>query len=171
MVKTSAIFFDRDGILIKTKIVNQNPVAIKSAKEMILNKGIIDICKKISKKYHLFMVTNQPDVSRGINTKKNVKEINSYLKKKLKLKQIYVCFCSDNSCNNRKPNPGMLKKAIKTYSIDVKKSYMIGDRWKDIIAGQRSKCKTILLNKKYSEKHKCRPDYTIRNLKDILKII
>ena len=70
MVKTSAIFFDRDGILIKTKIVNQNPVAIKSAKEMILNKGIIDICKKISKKYHLFMVTNQPDVSRGINTKK-----------------------------------------------------------------------------------------------------
>ena len=44
----------------------------------------------------------------------------------------------------------MLKKAIKTYSIDVKKSYMIGDRWKDIIAGQRSKCKTILL-KKYSK--------------------
>ena len=113
MVKTSAIFFDRDGILIKTKIVNQNPVAIKSAKEMILNKGIIDICKKISKKYHLFMVTNQPDVSRGINTKKNVKEINSYLKKKLKLKQIYVCFCSDNSCNNRKPNPGMLKKQLR----------------------------------------------------------
>ena len=124
MVKTSAIFFDRDGVLIKTKIVNAGKlVAIKSAKEMILNKGIIDICKKISKKYHLFMVTNQPDVSRGINTKKNVKEINSYLKKKLKLKKIYVCFCSNNICNNRKPKPGMLKKAIKTYSIDVKKLY------------------------------------------------
>ena len=65
----------------------------------------------------------------------------------------------------------MIKKAIKTYSIDVKKSYMVGDRWKDIVAGKRSKCNTILLNKKYSEKNKCKPDYTIRNLKDILKIV
>ncbi len=171
MVKTPAIFFDRDGVLIKTKIVHQNPVAIKSVNEIIINRGIIDICKKMRKNYHLFMITNQPDVSRGDNTKKNVNEINSYLKKKLKLKKIYVCFCSNNTCNNRKPNPGMIKKAIKTYSIDVNKSYMIGDRWKDIVAGQKSKCKTILLNKKYSEKHKCKPDYTIRNLKDILKII
>lgn len=171
MVKTPAIFFDRDGILIKTKIVNQNPIAIKSINEIIMNNGIVDICKKISKSYYLFMITNQPDVSRGNNTKKNVNEINSFLKKKLKLKKTYVCFCSNNACNNRKPNPGMIKKAIKTYSIDTDKSYMIGDRWKDIVAGQKAKCKTILLNKKYSEKHKCKPNYIIRNLKDILKIL
>tara|TARA_B100000989_G_C19364796_1_gene394830 strand:+ start:237 stop:752 length:516 start_codon:yes stop_codon:yes gene_type:complete len=171
MVKTPAIFFDRDGILIKTKIINQNPVAIKSINEIVINRGIINICKKLNKNFYLFMITNQPDVSRGNNTKKNVNEINSFLKKKLKLKKTYVCFSSNNTCKDRKPNPGMIKKAIKTYSIDAKKSYMIGDRWKDIVAGQRSKCKTILLNKKYSEKNKCKPDYTIKNLKDILKIV
>ena len=54
---------------IKTKIVNQNPIAIKSMNEIIMNNGIVEICKKLSKSYHLFMITNQPDVSRGNNTK------------------------------------------------------------------------------------------------------
>ena len=87
MVKTPAIFFDRDGILIKTKIINQNPVAIKSINEIVINRGIINICKNLSKSFYLFMITNQPDFKRKNNTKKNINEINKYIKKKIKPKK------------------------------------------------------------------------------------
>ena len=65
----------------------------------------------------------------------------------------------------------MIKKAAKEFNIDLNKSYMIGDRWKDIISGNKAKCKTILIKKKYSEVAKCKPNYIVKNLGKILKII
>ena len=65
------------------------------------------------------MITNQPDFKRKNNTKKNINEINNYIKKKLNLKKIFVCFCDDDSCPNRKPNPGMIFKAKKIYNISL----------------------------------------------------
>ena len=60
--------------------------------------------------------------------------------------------------------------AKKNFNIDLKNSFMIGDRWKDIDAGNSAKCKTILIDKNYNEKIKTKPDYTISSFWELKKI-
>lgn len=172
MVKNKkAIFFDRDGTLIKTKYSKDNkPLAIKSINEIKIFPSVKKILKSLKDEYLIFIITNQPDVQRKKNTKRNVIEINNYLKKKLPIKNIYTCFCSDKKCKYRKPNPGMMLDASKKYKVDLKKSYVVGDRWKDVDAGHNAKCKTIFINKKYNEKLKKKPSFTIKYFYEISKI-
>ena len=171
MKKNKAIFFDRDGVLIEAPIVDGKPKSSKYLNQIVLCKNIKEICEKYKNSYLLIMVTNQPDFKRGINTKKNIEIINGYLKKKLKLDDVFVCYSDDERCFNRKPNPGMILDAQKKYNIDLKKSYLIGDRWRDIGAGNKAKCKTIFINKNYNEKNIFKAKYTINKIKEILKII
>lgn len=170
-IKKAAIFFDRDGVLIDAPLINKIPTSVQTIKDIKLCKNILEICNHYKNSYYLIMVTNQPDYSRGVNSKKNIIGINNFLKKKLNLDMIYVCY-SDNDKNiDRKPNPGMLLKAKKKYKINLKKSFMIGDRWRDIGAGNRAGCSTIFIDRNYSEKLIYKPNYSIRELKDIFSII
>ena len=171
VIRKKAIFFDRDGTLIKSNLSSdKKPIAIKNLSELKLFPSVKKILKKLNKEFLIFIITNQPDVYRGINTKKNVIEINNYLKKILPIKKIYTCFCSSKNCIFRKPNPGMMIDASKKYNIDLKKSYVVGDRWKDIDAGHKVRCKTIFINKDYEEKLKEKPAYTIRYFSEIERI-
>ena len=117
------------------------------------------------------MITNQPDVSRKKVSKSKVEKINIFIKKKLKLDDVYVSYSDNDKSILRKPNPGMIIKAAKKYKINLKKSYLIGDRWKDIDAGKKVLCKTIFINKNYNEKLNMRPDYKIKKFKEILNYI
>lgn len=169
--KRKAVFFDRDGTIIKTKISKNNkPIAIKNLNECKIFSSTKKIFEKLKKNYLIFIITNQPDVARKKNSKKNVIEINRYLKNQLPIKRIYTCYCDSNKCKYRKPNIGMLKDAEKKYKINLNKSFVIGDRWKDIEAGKRAKCKTIFIDKKYNEKLKSKPNYSIENLAQLKKI-
>jgi D-glycero-D-manno-heptose 1,7-bisphosphate phosphatase len=170
-IKEAAIFFDRDGVLIEAPLINKKPTSVQSLKHVKLCKNILEICQYYKKNYYLIMVTNQPDYSRGVNSKKNIININNFLKKKLNLDMIYVCYSDNEKCIDRKPNPGMLLKAKKKYKINLKESFMIGDRWRDIGAGNRAGCRTIFIDRNYSEKLIYKPNYSIRKLKDILLII
>ena len=170
-IKEAAIFFDRDGVLIEAPLINKKPTSVQSLKDVKLCKNILEICKYYKKKYYQIMVTNQPDYSRGVNSKKNIVNINNFLKKKLNLDMIYVCYSDNEKCIDRKPNPGMLLKAKKKYKINLKKSFMIGDRWRDVGAGNRAGCRTVFIDRNYSEKLIYKPNYSIRKLKDILLII
>ncbi len=172
MVKRKAIFFDRDGVLIHAPVTSNNkPISIKKLKELKFTKNIVQICKILKQRYLLFMITNQPDFERKNNTKKNIIEINQFIKKKLYLKKIFVCYSKNDSCPNRKPNPGMILKAKKLFNISLKDSYVIGDRWRDIGAGKKAGCKTIFINRKYNEKNPYKPDFTIKSNEKILKIL
>ena len=134
-------------------------------------KGSKEVINKLSKKYLILIITNQPDVSRGKNTRQNVIKINLKLKNVLKIDDIFTSYSSDDRNFMRKPNPGMIYLAKKKYKIKLEKSFVVGDTYKDILAGQKAKCQTILLKKKYNKFQKYKPDYVIKNLKDILKII
>ena len=171
MIQNSAIFFDRDGVLIEAPIINGLPKSSKKLNEIKLCDGIISVCQYFKKKYKLIMITNQPDFERGLNSKKNILEINSFLKEKLSLDDIYVCFSDDDKSFDRKPNPGMLVKASQKHSIKPKTSYFVGDRWKDVEAGKKFGCKTIFIDRKYDEKLRIYPDYVIENIKEIFDII
>ena len=113
MVNNKAIFFDRDGVLIEAPTIRRLPKSAQILSEVKICKGIEKFCRFYKKKYFLIMITNQPDFSRKKNTKKNINEINNYLKKKLRLDCMFTCFCANNKCENRKPNPGMILKGKK----------------------------------------------------------
>ncbi|NQT84637.1 HAD-IIIA family hydrolase, partial [bacterium] len=66
--------------------------------------------------------------------------------------KVYVCVHNDgDNCDCRKPKPGMLLQAAQEWNIDLAGSYMVGDRWKDIEAGERAGCTTILVRSPFSE--------------------
>jgi D-glycero-D-manno-heptose 1,7-bisphosphate phosphatase len=103
--------------------------------------------------YLLIVVTNQPDVARGKQTKEAVEEMNTLLASHLPIDDMYVCY-HDNAdhCDCRKPAPGLLLRAAKKHKIDLSKSFLIGDRWSDIEAGHRAQCRTLFINNGYAEK-------------------
>ncbi len=170
--KKKAIFFDRDGTLIKTFISKKNkPLAIKKVKDLKLLKNTKKVVKKLSSKYKIFVVTNQPDVARGKNLKQNVININNKLKDIMDIDEIYTSFSENDKNYFRKPNPGMIFLAKKKHNINLNKSYFVGDTDKDIIAGKKGNCKTILLIKKYNKFHESKPDFLIKNFEELLDII
>ena len=172
MKNKKAIFFDRDGTLIKTFVSKKNiPMAIKKCKDFKLIKNTKSVIQKLSKKYLIIVITNQPDVSRKKNSKKNVIKINSKLREVLKVNKIYTSYSDNDKNYMRKPNPGMIYLAKKKFGINIKKSFVVGDRHKDIMAGKKVKCKTVMLKKKYNNFKFSKPDFIIKDFKELLNII
>ena len=147
-----AVFVDRDGVLIKAPRINNKPHSIKKIEQLKIIKGVVRGIKILKKNFKIIMVTNQPDVCRKRIKKNNVIKINNFLKKKLKLDDIYVCYHDNiHKCSCRKPKSGMLLLAKKKWNIDLKKSFLIGDRFSDIIAGKRVGCTNFFINYNYNE--------------------
>ena len=151
--KNKAIFLDRDGIinkLIKDNKTNRSPRTLKEFKINFEIKKYLQIFKK--KSFLNIIITNQPEVKRGFVKKKNIIQFHKKINKLLPIDKIYVCYDINDKSFFRKPNPGMLLQASKELNIDLKKSYFIGDRYKDIYAGNKVKCKTIFIDFNYKER-------------------
>jgi len=149
-----AIFFDRDGVLNHAIVKNGKPYPPSSLEEVTIPDDAEDALVKLKNAgFILIGATNQPDVSRGTTKKEVVESINKKLMETLPLETILVCYHDDkDKCICRKPLPGLLTQAADLYNIDLKNSFMIGDRWKDIEAGQNAGCKTVWLKQDYLEK-------------------
>jgi len=116
----------------------------------------------------LIGVTNQPDVTRGAQSREIVEAINATLLVALPLVEILVCYHDDrDGCSCRKPQPGLLLQAATRYDIQLSDSFLIGDRWRDVEAGQRAGCKTVLLDYGYNERKAEQPaDCVVSSLAD-----
>ena len=168
-----SIFLDRDGVLIKIRRKKNKPYSIDELDKISILKDTQRILKKLKKKFLLIMVTNQPNVSRGLVKKSEVIKINKYVKKILNLDDIYCCFHDNkDKCKCRKPKAGMLINAKKKWKIDLKNSFMVGDRKKDIDAGKKAGCKNFFIDYNYDEikpsKKNC---IYINSFKEIIKYI
>ena len=166
-----AIFLDRDGVLIKIKKVNNKPYSVDEITKIKILKETQKTLKKLKEKFLLIMVTNQPNVSRGFVSKAMVNKINLYIKNQLDLDDIYCCFHDDHhKCKCRKPKAGMLIDAKKKWKIDLKKSFMVGDRKKDMLAGAKVNCHNLFIDYNYDEvkprKNLC---FYIKSIKDVIK--
>ena len=168
-----AIFLDRDGVVNKIIIKNNLPFSPASFKELEILPGVKESISRLKKlNFICLVVTNQPDVSRGKIEKRTVIEINNYLKDEIKLDDIFVCYHDDqDNCKCRKPKPGLLLEAAYKWNVDLIKSYMIGDRWKDIEAGEKAGCKTIFIDYNYTEKRPKNPDFISDSLLNSVRII
>lgn len=163
-----AVFLDRDGVLNHAVVKKGKPYPPKSVEELTIPHDVKAALTQLKAAGFLLIgATNQPDVARGTVTQSEVEAINQALMKALPLDEIRVCYHDDHDqCDCRKPFPGLLTKAAEDYAIDLNKSVMIGDRWKDIEAGQRAGCKTIWLNQCYEEKAPEAPNFIASNLSE-----
>jgi D-glycero-D-manno-heptose 1,7-bisphosphate phosphatase len=119
------------------------------------------------------MVTNQPNVSRGLASRSEVIKINNYIKEQMNLDDIYCCFHDNkDNCRCRKPKAGMFIRAKKKWDINLKASIMVGDRKKDIDAGKKAGCKNFFLDYDYNEIKPSKKNCTyIKSFKEIKKYI
>jgi len=168
-----AVFLDRDGVINKAIIRNGKPYAPLDISELVLLPGVYSALKKLQNHdYLVIVVTNQPDVANGKISKDKVDVINNYLLKNLPINDIKVCFHNDdNKCFCRKPLPGMLIDAAIQYDINLKNSFMIGDRWRDIHAGRDAGCLTYFIDYGYSEKQPEHTTYRVNSLEDAVQHI
>jgi len=122
--------------------------------------------------YILIGITNQPDVARGITDRRTVEEINDHMTARLGIDSIRVCYHDDaDNCNCRKPKPGLILDAAAEKRVDLSASFMVGDRWKDIEAGRRAGCRTVLIDNHYAEANKSVPTFTVSTFSDAVKAI
>jgi D-glycero-D-manno-heptose 1,7-bisphosphate phosphatase len=168
-----AIFLDRDGVINKSVVIRGKPYPPSSIDEVEIHETVVETLIELkSKGYMLIVVTNQPDVARGTAKKEVVEEINNYLMSSLPIDEIFTCYHDSNhDCNCRKPKPGSLVDASIKYKIDLQKSYMVGDRWRDIDAGISAGCKTVFVDYDYDEKKPSSYDFKISKLSELINIV
>lgn len=176
MEKKPAIFLDRDGVLNKEKSY------ITRLEEL----EIFDYAKECvstlhEKGYLAIVISNQSAIGRGMLTEERLREINHYMKEKLELDAIYYCphwYQEENEtiynikCHCRKPDIGMLEQAVKDFSIDLSKSFFVGDRKSDIQTGKNMNIKTVLVTsgyEKWQDALELKPDLVCKDLLAFVK--
>ena len=168
-----AIFLDRDGVINSSIIVDGKPYPPSNLEELEILPGVEEALSMFRENGYLCVViTNQPDVARGKVSLESVEELNNHLRENLALDDIYSCYHDDkDQCECRKPKPGALLSASHMYNVNLNDSYMIGDRWRDIEAGQNAGCKTIFIDYNYAEKRPIGQTYTTGSLLEAVKLI
>ena len=163
-----AAFLDRDGVINKAFLVNGVPTPPRNLADIEFLPQVKDAILLIKEyNFEIVVVTNQPDVARGTQTQKAVQEINAFIGKELGLSHFYVCFHDDmDGCDCRKPLPGLLLKASRDLDLNLTRSFMVGDRWRDISAGQSAQCKCLFVNNGYKEKSPHLPFTEVSSLID-----
>ncbi|RKY23532.1 MAG: hypothetical protein DRP62_05725 [Planctomycetota bacterium] len=182
-MSNKAIFLDRDNTLIEDPGYINNPDQVK-----LLDGAAEALCELANMGYKLIVASNQSAVARGIVSESVLNEIHNRLKQLLAengayLDRIYYCpyhpdgvvqkYRKESDC--RKPNPGMLLTAADEMNIDLGQSWVIGDSARDVEAGLRAGCRTVLIehpsHHKYHEQGKPNPDYRAVNIKEAVNII
>ncbi len=167
---SAAVFLDRDGTLNKNIWRNGKLTPPYSYKEVEIIKGTQEAIKMLRKlNYIPIIITNQPDISRGKVSLQEVNTINKVICEKLQIDYIYMCIHDDNDrCNCRKPKPGMIHKAAEDLKLTLKESILIGDRWRDIHAGQAAGCKSYLIDNNYDEP---KPNLPYETVNSVLQLV
>ena len=155
--------------MINEAIVNEGkPYPPERLQNLRILPGVRDALERLRQKGFLnLVVTNQPDVARGKTPKQAVDAIHERLVTDLALDAIYTCWHDDkDNCNCRKPKAGLLEQAAREHGVDLKSSYMVGDRWRDVEAGKGAGCRTVFIEYKYNEKKPENPDFLCHSLKE-----
>jgi len=164
-----AVFLDRDGVLIACVVRDGRPFPPLTLEDVEILPGVADGVRQLSAAGYLLVgASNQPDVGRGTIPKEFVEAVNRHLLTQLpQIREIDVCYDFDDTSPRRKPNPGMLLETARKYDIDLAGSFMVGDRAKDIEAGQRAGCRAIFIDHGYREpRPEPAADFTTHSLLD-----
>jgi D-glycero-D-manno-heptose 1,7-bisphosphate phosphatase len=172
-LRRRAVFLDRDGVINSAVVRNGKPYPPASVEELEILPGVAAALERLRHEgFMLIVVTNQPDVARGTQSREVVEAMHDLLNTHLTLDAILVCYHDDaDRCECRKPAPGLLLEAARAYNLDLAASFMVGDRWRDIEAGRRAGCKTIFIDYQYDETMMSEPNMRVGSVSEAVEWI
>lgn len=170
--KKIAILLDRDGV------VTEDLDYVYKIEDFNLVPNAVEGLKLL-KDFKLIFITNQSGIGRGYFKFEDFLNYNNRVveelkKHNIKIEKTYVCpHKPEDNCDCRKPKIKFLKDAEKEFSINLGKSYVIGDRKSDFEMGKNAGCKTIHVLTGYgiNAKNEVNPDYFAKDLLDAAKWI
>lgn len=167
------VLLDRDGVINSSIIKNRKPHSPTNLDEFSFLPDVIESIDRLSKaRLIVVVITNQPDISKGIITHEDLFLMNKEIKKLTRVDEIYTCIhLEEHECDCRKPKTGMLKRAAIDFDLDLKRSYLVGDRWRDIEAGQAAGCKCFFIDYEYAEMKPKMPYTRVTSLREVTNLI
>lgn len=182
MKKHAAVFLDRDGT------INEEVGYMDSLEKLKIIPEAFAAIRRINQNdMKAVVITNQSGVARGFFSEDFVQTVHAIIQEQLKARKSFIdafYFCPHHptegqgvylqTCNCRKPAPGLLFKAADEMEIDLGRSYLIGDMPKDIEAAKRAGAKGILVRTGYGQEHRAfavEPDYIAGNILDAVRWI
>ena len=161
-----AVFLDRDGVINRAVTRDGKPHPPARVEDLEVLPGVAEALRRLKiAGYLLIVVTNQPDVARGTQSRAVVEAIHTRLASMLPIDEFRVCYHDDgDTCACRKPKPGLILDSARAHSHDLRASVMVGDRWRDIEAGKQAGCTTVLLDYSYAEDRPLKPDAEFASL-------
>jgi D-glycero-D-manno-heptose 1,7-bisphosphate phosphatase len=172
-VKRPAVFLDRDGVLNEATVAGEAPQPPATLEEFRLTPGCQAALAQLKALgFTLVVVTNQPGVARGGVSREQVERMHERLRAALPLDAIYTCYHDDaDACDCRKPKPGLLLRAAAEHELDLARSYLIGDRWRDVGAAHAAGCKAVWIDYRYPERPPAAPDARVGSLAEAVEWI
>ncbi len=175
-----AVFLDRDGTLNRQVIRDGMPYPPATVAEFDLFPGVPEACAQLATAgYMLVVVTNQPDVGRGTQPQAIIEAMHARLLSLVpSIARIEVCYAPGKAHSphlpedpRRKPEPGMLLDAARALGLDLARSWIVGDRWRDIDCGRRAGVRTVFIDFGYAEELRAAPDFTASSFADATRIV
>lgn len=172
-MKRAAVFLDRDGVLNRAFVRAGRPFPPQNLDEFELLPGVEAAARRLKGEgFALVVATNQPDVAKGTQRREVVDAMHERLRRALPLDAIKVCWCVEGpACECYKPKPGLLLEAAREFDLDLARSVMVGDRWRDVGAGRRAGCFTIFIDRGYDEVLEEAPDAVCADLAEAASVI
>jgi D-glycero-D-manno-heptose 1,7-bisphosphate phosphatase len=164
-----AVFLDRDGVIVVPEFRDGRSFAPTTLAAFQLYDSApkcLELLKKAG--FLLVVATNQPEVGKGVLSLGVLNEMHRLMRVALPLDDVQVCaHTREDACLCRKPGIGMLTTAAAALGIALDRSYMIGDREGDIVAGRSAGCRTVYIDLEYSAEPKPKnADFVVRSLEE-----
>jgi D-glycero-D-manno-heptose 1,7-bisphosphate phosphatase len=161
-----AVFLDRDGVLVIPEFREGRSYAPTRLEGYRFYADAPQALSRLkSAGYKLVVVTNQPDVGKGLIPQVVADKMHERLRDAMPVDMIKACFHTQAAdCDCRKPKPGMLLDAARELGIDLGGSFMVGDRASDVEAGEAAGCRTVFIDLDYRERRPATPTFTVRSI-------
>jgi D-glycero-D-manno-heptose 1,7-bisphosphate phosphatase len=175
MALRPAVFLDRDGTLNMQVVREGKPYAPEKPADFRLYKGVPEACRSLKAAgFALVVATNQPDVGRGLVPQAAIEAMHVRLLELVpEIDRIEVCYDPGRGekSTRRKPEPGMVLDSARELGIDLGRSWMVGDRWRDVDCGKRAGVRTVFIDFGYSETFNSTPDFTVKSFDQAVAVI
>ena len=169
-----AVFLDRDGTVNRSDVRDGRPYAPIRLEDFEIFPAAVAMVERIrAEGCPVIIVTNQPDLATGKQTRAVLDAMHDQLRSELAVVDILICPHTDDAgCECRKPKPGMILEAARKWGVDLRRSVMVGDRWRDIEAGRAAGCATVFVDRGYTEETAGSPaDISVQSLGDAVEFI
>ncbi len=167
------VLLDRDGVLNRVVVREGRGVSPRSFAEFDLLPGVAGAVASLrAAGLPVLVVTNQPDIARGRLTPAELDRMHQHLRDRVPVDHIYSCIHDDaDRCACRKPQPGLLLRAAAEFHLDLERTWMVGDSWKDVEAARAVGCRMIFVAGLHADAGTSKPERVAVSLPDAAEII